>query len=534
MNKLLIVVCVFLLQNISATEIAKNQLSENSHYSVQISSIKDRSAHISATMTLAKNKIRMAAWGHPSLQHGWATFVTNLVVTDSKGNNITVTPIDDKGWGSWHVDANNGQTIHLEYDVSFSHDQHDWNPAGGQDSRPAVTNDALFLVTKALFIYSPGTKQSTIQFQIPEKWNIASSWATVSGQKNTYKAESWISLVNNAIVIGDYAHRTISAKSMNIILAIDQQLNHHTEMFERVFHLQLENYTNIFGQNKDATYLVTIRQSDEDDGVTFLETFTIDQNFRLNFKDEMGILIDLIYELDVLISMALAVNKYGFSFPEFISDETKAIIDVRGLWHPFVKDPQVNDLKFNNEDYFMFLTGPNMAGKTTYLKAVGIAVYTAHLGYGVPAEEMKLTPFNNIFSSINTSDNLSKGYSYFYSEVLRVKEAAKRLRKYNKSLMIFDELFRGTNVKDAYDGSLLVIKGLMQWQQSVFILSSHLIELAKEVTEMKNIKFNYFESGIDNNNPFFTYKILEGISDERLGLLILKNAGIEELLNPKS
>jgi len=281
-------------------------------------------------------------------------------------------------------------------------------------------------------------------------------------------------------------------------------------------------------------FIKEIIQSDEDDGVTFLETFTIDQNFRLNFKDEMGILIDLIYELDVLISMALAVNKYGFSFPEFISDETKAIIDVRGLWHPFVKDPQVNDLKFNNEDYFMFLTGPNMAGKTTYLKAVGIAVYTAHLGYGVPAEEMKLTPFNNIFSSINTSDNLSKGYSYFYSEVLRVKEAAKRLRKYNKSLMIFDELFRGTNVKDAYDGSLLVIKGLMQWQQSVFILSSHLIELAKEVTEMKNIKFNYFESGIDNNNPFFTYKILEGISDERLGLLILKNAGIEELLNPKS
>jgi len=273
MNKLLIVVCVFLLQNISATEIAKNQLSENSHYSVQISSIKDRSAHLSATMTLAENKNRMAAWGHPSLQHGWATFVTNLVVTDSKGNNITVTPIDDKGWGSWHVDANNGQTIHLEYDVSFSHDQHDWNPAGGQDSRPAVTNDALFLVTKALFIYSPGTKQSTIQFQIPEKWNIASSWATVSGQKNTYKAESWISLVNNAIVIGDYAHRTISAKSMNIILAIDQQLNHHTEMFERVFHLQLENYTNIFGQNKDATYLVTIRQSDEDDGEAFNDSF---------------------------------------------------------------------------------------------------------------------------------------------------------------------------------------------------------------------------------------------------------------------
>lgn len=346
-----------------------------------------------------------------------------------------------------------------------------------------------------------------------------------------YKIVNFLEGIRYRVLYRSYV-KTFKEGSRNVAKLFNYLSTFINDNFQKEIPTKLKNIFKQLNSFMAIPFVKEIILSDEDDGVTFLQTFTIDQNFRLNFKDEMGILIDLIYELDVLISMAQVVNKYKFSFPEFISEENKAQIEISGVWHPFVKDPQVNDLKFNDEENFIFLTGPNMAGKTTYLKAVGVAVYLAHLGYGVPAEKMKLTPFNNILSSINTSDNLSKGYSYFYSEVLRVKEAALKLKKHKKSLMIFDELFRGTNVKDAYDGSLLVIKGLIQWQESVFILSSHLIELAKEVSELGNMKFNYFESGIEDNNPVFTYKILEGISDERLGLLILKNAGVEELLNP--
>ncbi|NOX45862.1 MAG: hypothetical protein GXO89_02665 [Chlorobi bacterium] len=266
-------------------------------------------------------------------------------------------------------------------------------------------------------------------------------------------------------------------------------------------------------------------------GASFMQLFYLDKSFRDTFKEEMGLLIDLTYELDVFIAMAKATRKFGFSFPDF-SESENSHLEIKGLWHPFVKEPRKNDAVFGKDRYFMFLTGPNMAGKTTFLKACGVAVYLAHLGFGVPSESMKLSVFDSIFSSINTSDNLRKGYSYFYSEVLRVKEAASLLKSHRHSFIIFDELFRGTNVKDALDGSLLVIKGLIKWPSSVFILSSHLLELSKEISKTKGFQFAFFESDVIDNKPIFSYKLDEGVSNERLGLLILENEGIHELLEP--
>ena len=98
-----------------------------------------------------------------------------------------------------------------------------------------------------------------------------------------------------------------------------------------------------------------------------------------------------------------------------------------------------------------------MAGKSTFLKALGVAIYISHLGFPVPAEKMSTTIYNGIITTINLSDNMNRGYSHFYSEVRRVKEVANKLKEKNRLLVIFDELFRGTNVKDAFDASLLII-----------------------------------------------------------------------------
>jgi DNA mismatch repair ATPase MutS len=173
-----------------------------------------------------------------------------------------------------------------------------------------------------------------------------------------------------------------------------------------------------------------------------------------------------------------------------------------------------------------------MAGKTTFLKSCGISIYLAQLGMGVPAKYMKLSPFKALFSSLNTTDNLSIGYSYFYSEVMRVRKAAEILRKEKKVFMIFDELFKGTNIKDAFDGSMLVINGLLNWENSLFILASHLTELSNKIDEKPSVFFRYFESSVVDGRPKFSFKIFEGKSDERLGLLILQNEKIDELLNP--
>jgi len=263
-----------------------------------------------------------------------------------------------------------------------------------------------------------------------------------------------------------------------------------------------------------------------------LQLLQFDQAFRERFKDNILQLIDLVYQLDVLISKAKAVQKLQLSFPEFI-DSPKAGFKVEGLYHLFVNSPVTIDLNIKIDENFIFLTGPNMAGKTTFLKSCGVAIFLAHLGLGVPAKSMTLSLFDRLFTSLNVSDNLPKGYSYFYSEVRRVKEAALALRESSKVFVIFDELFKGTNVKDAFDGSLLIIKELVKWKSSFFIISSHILELGKEIKDLPSIRFMCFDSWVENGKPYFNFKIKDGLSDERLGLIILKNEKVFELLDPE-
>ncbi len=265
--------------------------------------------------------------------------------------------------------------------------------------------------------------------------------------------------------------------------------------------------------------------------ISAVQLLQFDKFFRETYKDQILKIIDLVYELDVLLSKARATKKLNLCIPEFVDDK-KASFEIEGLYHLFVNNPVPNDIKTADKENFIFLTGPNMAGKTTFLKSCGIAVFLAHLGMGVPAKSMKLSLFDRIFTSLNVSDNLSKGYSYFYSELKRVKEAALALRESNKSFVIFDELFKGTNVKDAFDGSLLIINELVKWESSFFILSSHLLELGKEIKTLKGIRFMCFDSRIEEGKPYFNFKLKEGLSDERLGLIILKNECVFDLLNP--
>ncbi|MEN8122120.1 MAG: hypothetical protein ABFS35_17365 [Bacteroidota bacterium] len=263
-----------------------------------------------------------------------------------------------------------------------------------------------------------------------------------------------------------------------------------------------------------------------------VELLRFDKVFRDTHKGKVLELIDIIYELDVLISQAKAHLKYSLNFPEFVESD-RAVFQTEGLYHLFVKQPVNNNINYDPGENFIFLTGPNMAGKTTFLKACGIAVFMAHIGMGVPAQYMKLSYFNQLLTSLNVSDNLPKGYSYFYSEVRRVKDAARILRESKNSFIIFDELFKGTNVKDAFDGSLKIIQKLCKWKSSLFILSSHLLELGKELKTENSIRFMYFDSKVENGKPVFNYKISKGLSDERLGMLILENEGVFDILEPE-
>lgn len=170
-----------------------------------------------------------------------------------------------------------------------------------------------------------------------------------------------------------------------------------------------------------------------------------------------------------------------------------------------------------------------MAGKSSLLKSVGIAVYLAHIGFPIPAREMQTVIFNGLLSTINLADNIENGLSHYYSEVIRVKKVASLLTERNRMFIILDELFKGTNAKDAFEASLLVINGLAEIENSVFIISSHITELASEL-KSKNIKFQHLAHQMIDQKPHFTYQLQEGVAKDGIGMYFIENENIAGLL----
>ncbi len=180
---------------------------------------------------------------------------------------------------------------------------------------------------------------------------------------------------------------------------------------------------------------------------------------------------------------------------------------------------------------FLFLTGANMAGKSTFIKAVGVAVYLAHMGMGVPAQTFTLSLFDGLLSNIQVEDNISRGESYFFNEVQRIKKTIEKINDGRNWLILIDELFKGTNVQDAMKCSTSVIEGLRKMKNALFILSTHLYEIGEALKQYPNIRFNYFETSIENDQLIFSYQLKEGISNDRLGYLILKREGVVKMLD---
>ena len=240
-------------------------------------------------------------------------------------------------------------------------------------------------------------------------------------------------------------------------------------------------------------------------------------------------LIDIYSRLDAWYSMAVAVKRFDLSFPEFV-EQDHSMVEAKGLYHILLQQPVAYDLELNPENNFLFLTGANMAGKSTLIKAVGSSVFLAHIGMGVPAKKMRLSLFDGLLSNINVVDNIAKGESFFFNEVQRIKNTIQKINDGRKWLVLIDELFKGTNVQDAMKCSSTVIKGLIKIKNSLFILSTHLYEIGEELKIYPNISFKYFETTVSDDQLVFSYQLKEGISNDRLGYVILKREKVVEML----
>ena len=255
-----------------------------------------------------------------------------------------------------------------------------------------------------------------------------------------------------------------------------------------------------------------------------------DYRLRYAYASQINEVLGLLYELDLYIAVAKVGRERGFSFAEaVIQDET--IINMSGLYHPTVPNAVSNDVLIDHRSNLIFLTGANMAGKSTLMKAFGVTLYLAHMGFPLPVSSMLFTPIDGIYTSINVPDNLNMGYSHFYAEVKRVKDVALAVSSGKRLAVIFDELFKGTNVKDAYDATVAVTEAFSKHRRCIYIVSTHIMEAGVTLRETcDNMKFVYLPTLLHGSTPVYTYRLSEGISDDRHGMMIINNERIIETI----
>ena len=252
--------------------------------------------------------------------------------------------------------------------------------------------------------------------------------------------------------------------------------------------------------------------------------------FRYHYKNNTLQLLEYYYELDAYYSMAMASKNYHFVFPKWLENDTP-IFEVTAAIHPLVNNAVDNKLSLSHQRNLLFLTGANMAGKSTFIKTIGIVLYLAHIGIGVPAKKLELSLFDGLITNLTIADNIIKGESYFFNEVQRIKNTIEKIIDGKKYFVLIDELFKGTNIQDAMKCSTVVIEGLQNLNNSLFIISTHLYEISDGLKKYSNIHFGYFETEVRQKELVFHYQLKQGVSQDRLGYLILEREGVVDLLN---
>lgn len=264
--------------------------------------------------------------------------------------------------------------------------------------------------------------------------------------------------------------------------------------------------------------------------MSYEQTAHIDGILRFAQRDVVQKLLHYIYTLDVYISVAKVALKHKFVFPKVLPKE-RNMIQLVGVYHPQLSRPVSNSITITDQNHIVFLTGANMAGKSTFMKSLGIAFFVAHMGFPVAAEHMEFSVKDGMFTTINLPDNLNMGYSHFYAEVLRVKKVAEEISQNKNLFVMFDEMFRGTNVKDAYDATVALTEAFDKKPNCTFIVSTHITEAGEQLANScDNISFRFLPTKMSGQIPVYTYQLESGISEDRHGMIIINNERILEII----
>lgn len=234
---------------------------------------------------------------------------------------------------------------------------------------------------------------------------------------------------------------------------------------------------------------------------------------------------NLVSTVDVLTTFALNAINDNLVQPQFNKDN---IIDIKGGVHPIVQknvDSYIkNDLSLDEKESLLLITGPNMAGKSTYMRMVSLIVIMAQIGSYVPAEYANLKLINSIFTRIGAGDNLSKGKSTFMVEMLETAQALENADE--NSLIIFDELGRGTSTYDGVSLAQAIIKYICENIKCKTLFSTHYHELVQYSEENKNIKLVHVKALEEAGELKFYHKVMPGSISKSYGIEVASLAGV--------
>lgn len=244
------------------------------------------------------------------------------------------------------------------------------------------------------------------------------------------------------------------------------------------------------------------------------------EKWRKNNENHLGSWEKHLAQLEVWISAAT----YKFNYPEatFASFNKDERINILAMGHPFVSKTKrvLNNVSINKEEQFLIITGPNMAGKSTYLRSLGLAFICANAGFPVLAESCTL-PKLKLYSSMRTSDDLSDESSYFHSELSRLRFIMDAIDKGEQVFIILDEILKGTNSKDKEIGSAKFLEKLKRLNAKG-VIATHDLSLCNLANGDSAFRNMYFDSTISENDLSFDYKIRQGICKNMNASFLLK------------
>lgn len=252
------------------------------------------------------------------------------------------------------------------------------------------------------------------------------------------------------------------------------------------------------------------------------------KNELLDYTDRLQKSANIIANTDFISSLAIVANNNNLICPAFTEEHSLEIIEGR---HPIVEltvDKFIdNDVTLKEKD-LQIITGPNMAGKSTYMRMVALIVILAQIGSFVPAKKCKMKIFDAVYTRIGASDNLSKGLSTFMVEMIETKEAIESSTK--DSLLLFDELGRGTSTSDGVALAESIIDYLAKEMKCKVLFSTHYHELLnfEYSKNYNNLEVVHVEAEESEEKLVFYHKVKKGGINKSYGIEVAKMAGINE------